>query len=159
MVPASLPLSAVLARLRQADEQFACVVDEYGGLAGVITLEDIAEELVGEITDEHDPEGEGVAQPAQDGWLLSGTTHIDEVERLVGYDLPEGDHETIAGLVINELQRLPEPGDSITVDLPRRSGAEDDEPDRRITVTVRGIARHVPETVLLTVHQQQGASR
>jgi CBS domain containing-hemolysin-like protein len=155
MVPASLPLPAVLTRLREAGEQFACVVDEYGGLAGVITLEDIAEELVGEITDEHDPENEGVAQPAEDGWLMSGTTHIDEVERLLGHDLPEGDYETIAGLVIVELQRLPKPGETITVDLP----SSGDEPDRQITVAVRSVAKHVPETVLLTLHEVREVAR
>ncbi|MCE7003728.1 hemolysin family protein [Kibdelosporangium philippinense] len=142
LVPASLPLMAVLEQLREAGEQFACVVDEYGGLAGVITMEDIAEELVGEITDEHSPADEGVAKPAEDGWLLSGTTHIDEVERLIGHDLPEGVYETIAGLVITEMQRLPSLGDTITIELPR---------EHKITVTVRGIARHVPETVLLQV--------
>ncbi|WP_037270917.1 hemolysin family protein [Kibdelosporangium aridum] len=142
MVPASLPLTVVLARLREAGEQFACVVDEYGGLAGVITMEDIAEELVGEITDEHDPAGEGIATAAEDGWLLSGTTHIDEVERLIGHDLPEGEYETIAGLVITEMQRLPEPGDTVTIKLLR---------EHKIAVTVQSVARHVPETVLLQV--------
>ncbi|ONI83011.1 hypothetical protein ALI144C_18380 [Actinosynnema sp. ALI-1.44] len=142
MVPASLPLPTVLAQLRSAGEQFACVVDEYGGLAGVITTEDIAEELVGEITDEHDPADDGVARPSDDGWLLSGTAHIDEVARLIGHDLPDGEYETIAGLVITVLQRLPKPGDMATVDL---------TDDRHMTVTVRTVARHVPETVLLKV--------
>jgi CBS domain containing-hemolysin-like protein len=147
------------ARVAAVSVASAAPMDEYSGLAGVVALEDIAEELSGEITDEHDPEGEGVAQPEEGGWLLSGSTHIDEVERLLGHDLPDGDHETIAGLVINDLQRLPEPGDSVTVDLPKPSGAEDDEPDRRITVTVRSIARHVPETVLLSLHEAQEANR
>ncbi|ALG10889.1 hemolysin family protein [Kibdelosporangium phytohabitans] len=142
MVPASLPLPAVLAQLRAAEEQFACVVDEYGGLAGVITTEDIAEELVGEITDEHDPADDGVAQASEDGWLLSGTAHIDEVARLIGHDLPDGEYETIAGLVITVLQRLPKPGDMATVDL---------ADDQRMTVTVKSVARHVPDTVLLKV--------
>ena len=149
MVPASLPLPGALARLREANEEFACVVDEYGGLAGVITLEDIAEELVGEITDEHDPEGEDQPTVLADGWTLPGTTHIDEVERLIGHDLPPGDYETIAGLVITELQRLPSPGDSVSVDLPRPPGAEDDEPDHRITIIVREVDRRVPASVSL----------
>jgi CBS domain containing-hemolysin-like protein len=153
MVPASLPLPAVLAQLRDAGEEFACVVDEYGGLAGVITLEDIAEELVGEITDEHDPVGEDQPTLGEDGWTLPGTTHIDEVERLLGHDLPDGDYETIAGLVITELQRLPEPGDTVTVDLPKPPGAEEDEPRHRMTVTVAAVDRRVPRTVALTVHE------
>lgn len=151
MVPASLPLPSVLDRLRGGEDQFACVVDEYGGLAGVITLEDIAEELVGEITDEHDPVDEGAASIAdgEGGWLLPGTLHIDEVERLLGHDLPSGDYQTIAGLVINELGLLPEPGDAVTVELPRRAGAEDEEPHRWVTVTVRTVDRRVPATVRL----------
>jgi CBS domain containing-hemolysin-like protein len=153
MVPASLPLPDVLGQLRDAGEEFACVVDEYGGLAGVITLEDVAEELIGEITDEHDIEGED--QPTADGtgWTLPGATHIDEVERLLGHDLPDGDYETIAGLVITQLQRLPEPGDTVTVDLPRQPGAEEDEPGRRIDVAVRTVDRHVPDSVSLTLRE------
>jgi CBS domain containing-hemolysin-like protein len=156
MVPASVPLPTVLAQLRDADEEFACVVDEYGGLAGVITLEDIAEELVGEITDEHDPIGEDQPTLGEDGWTVSGTTHIDEVERLLGHDLPAGDYETIAGLVITELQRLPKPGDTVAVELPKPPGAEEDEPRHRLTVTVAAVDRRVPQTVSLTVHEVQG---
>ena len=143
MVPESLPLPAVLARLRDADEQFACVVDEYGGLAGVITVEDIAEELVGEIADEHDTGG---TQPPvlHDGtWTLPGATHLDEVERLIGHDLPEGDYETVAGLVMSELQRLPGLGDTVEITLPKPQGT----PRPTVTVTVDEIARRVPHTV------------
>jgi CBS domain containing-hemolysin-like protein len=153
MVPASLPLPEMLAQLREVGEEFACVVDEYGGLAGVITLEDIAEELVGEITDEHDPEGEDQPTVDESGWTLSGTTHIDEVERLLGHDLPDGDYETIAGLVITQLQQLPAPGETITVDLPRTPGAGEDEPLRQIRITVRTVDRHVPKSVSLTLHE------
>jgi len=151
MVPQSLPLLAVLDRLRAADEEFACVVDEYGGLAGVITGEDIAEELVGEITDEHDPLGTDQARPGEEGgWLVSGTMHIDETERLLGHDLPAGDYQTLAGLVLNELQRLPVPGDSVTIELPHPPGAPDGPP-KRLMVEVRTVARRVPDTVRLMV--------
>ncbi|WP_017537527.1 hemolysin family protein [Nocardiopsis halophila] len=150
LVPASLPLPDVLDRLRDAGEEFACVVDEYGGLAGVVTTEDLAEELVGEIADEHDPEDDGAARVGDDGsWLLPGTEHVDEVERLLGHDLPDGDYETIGGLVIARLRRLPENGDAVTVELPRHPGAEDDEPERSVLLTVEGVDRHVPETVRL----------
>lgn len=108
LVPTSLPLPTLVARLHEANEQFACVVDEYGGLAGVVTTEDIAEELVGEIADEHDPEDESQARVIEDGnWLLPGALHIDEVERLLGHDLPAGDYETLGGLVITRLRRCP----------------------------------------------------
>jgi CBS domain containing-hemolysin-like protein len=156
MVPSSLPLPSVLAQLRSADEEFACVVDEYGGLAGVITLEDIAEELIGEITDEHDPLGADQATAGKDGWTLSGAVHIDEAERMLGLDLPEGDYETIAGLIITTLQRLPEPGDSVTVDLPRPAGTEGGEPLRQVSIIVREVDRHVPQTVTLRLVPEVG---
>jgi len=158
MVPASLPLPGVLAQLRAAAEEFACVVDEYGGLAGVITLEDIAEELVGEITDEHDAEGEDQAIADESGWTLPGATHIDEVERLLGHDLPDGDYETIAGLVMAWLQRVPVRGDTVTADLPRRPGAEEDEPLRQVRITVRSVDRHVPTSVSLTLLETREVS-
>jgi len=149
MVPASLPLAAVLDQLRAAGDEFACVVDEYGGLAGVVTAEDIAEELVGEITDEHDPQGTDRASGGEEGgWLVPGTMHIDEAERLIGHDLPTGDYQTLAGLVLTELQRLPKPGEKVTIELPPPPGAEDRDPER-LTVEVRTVARRVPATVRL----------
>jgi CBS domain containing-hemolysin-like protein len=154
MVPASLPLTAVLGELRAAGEEFACVVDEYGGLAGVVTAEDIAEELVGEITDEHDPLGTDRASPGEEGgWLVPGTMHIDEAERLLGHDLPAGDYQTVAGLVLTELQRLPHPGDTVTVELPTPPGAEPHAPSH-LTVEVRTVVRRVPDTVRLVHHAE-----
>ncbi|KUP96875.1 hemolysin family protein [Thermobifida cellulosilytica] len=160
LVPTSLPLPALLARLRDTGEQFACVVDEYGGLAGVITTEDIAEELVGEIADEHDPEDESRARVSEEGdWLLPGALHVDEVERLLGRDLPAGDYETIGGLVIAWLRRLPRPADRVTVELPRHPGADEDEPDWAVTLVVETVDRHVPETVRLELHEAPRGSR
>ena len=147
VVPDSLPLPVVLERLREAQDEFACVLDEYGGLAGVITLEDIAEELVGEITDEHDPQGVDEPHAGQDGWTVPGSIHIQEVERLVDHDLPEGDYHTLSGLIIAELGRLPEPGDTLTLPLPRPSGAADGH--RLLTATVCAVDHRVPETVRL----------
>lgn len=148
LVPASLPLLAVLTQLREAGEELACVVDEYGGLAGVITMEDIAEELVGEITDEHDPAGMQEARSDDDEWVIPGVLHIDEVERLIDHDLPTGDYQTIGGLVVEVLQRLPAPGDAVTVELPG-SGAHEGTAPRRLTVTVRTTRRRMPATVRL----------
>lgn len=139
LVPASLPLPAVLAALREADDEFACVVDEYGGLAGVITMEDIAEELVGEITDEHDAAGVDRPRIGDGEWTVDGGMGIDEVERLLDADLPEGDYQTVGGLVIDALQRLPEVGDVVTIPLP----------ERPLEITVCTVERRVPATVRL----------
>ncbi|MEJ2868201.1 hemolysin family protein [Actinomycetospora sp. OC33-EN08] len=146
LVPSSLPLPQVLATLRAEGEELACVLDEYGDLAGVVTVEDIAEELLGEITDEHDPADADRARPADDGWLVPGDRHVDEVGRLIDADLPEGDYQTVGGLVVAELERLPEPGDSIVVTIP---DDDPDEPDRTLRATVRAVDRRVPSEVHL----------
>ncbi|MEU3270369.1 hemolysin family protein [Saccharomonospora sp. NPDC006951] len=158
LVPSSLPLREVLTQLREAGEQLACVVDEYGGLAGVVTVEDIAEELIGEIADEHDPAGEHATRLDDGGWLLRGTVHIDEAERLLGHDLPHGDYETVGGLVITELGTLPQPGDAVTVSLPRSPGTPDEEPDYELAITVGAVDRHVPASIRVRL-QPAGAVR
>lgn len=145
LVPASLPLPAVLDRLREADDEFACVVDEYGGLAGVITMEDIAEELVGEITDEHDPAGVDATRGGDGEWTVPGTMALDEVERLLDSDLPDGDYETIGGLVIDRLQKLPLVGDSVELTIE----------GRRLVATVCAVERRVPATVRLAFAKQE----
>ncbi|MEU3306522.1 hemolysin family protein [Nocardiopsis sp. NPDC055551] len=157
MVPASLPLPGVLGQLREVDEEFACVVDEYGGLAGVITTEDLAEELVGEIADEHTPEEESPARLGGDnGYLVPGGLHIDEVERLIGHDLPDGDYETLGGLVIHELHRLPKAGDRVDLPLPRPSSAHDDDPDMALAMIVHAVQRHVPHSIEVRLREVQG---
>ncbi|MBB6120050.1 CNNM domain-containing protein [Nocardiopsis algeriensis] len=158
MVPVSLPLPVVLDHLREANEEFACVVDEYGGLAGVITTEDLAEELVGEIADEHTPEEESPVQMGGEAsyYLVPGALHIDEVERLIDHDLPQGDYETLGGLVIHELHRLPEVGDRVDVALPRPASAHDSDPDMALTLVVGSVQRHVPHTVELRLRELAG---
>jgi CBS domain containing-hemolysin-like protein len=155
LVPGSLPLPAVLDRLRAVSDEFAVVVDEYGGLAGVITVEDIAEELVGEITDEHDPAGTDGLAGGDGEWTVPGTISVEEVERLLDADLPEGEYQTIGGLVINELQRLPQTGDSIRLTLANPSLSEEGEPPRTLVTTVLAVERHVPSSVRLAWAEEQ----
>lgn len=150
LVPVSLPLPTVLDRLRAADDEFAVVVDEYGGLAGVVTVEDIAEELVGEITDEHDPAGSDGLAEGDGEWTVPGTLSVDEVERLLDADLPDGGYQTIGGLVIHQLQRLPEPGDTVRLTLDNPSLSVEGEPPRTLAITVLAVERHVPSSVRLT---------
>jgi CBS domain containing-hemolysin-like protein len=97
-VPAALPLPEVLTQLRTAGDEMALVIDEYGGFAGIVTVEDIAEELVGEIADEHDASENEVVR-RQDGWLLPGDMHVDEAQRVLDHRLPDGDYETLAGML------------------------------------------------------------
>jgi len=114
-VPESKLLESLMVELRDADGQFAVVVDEYGGTAGIVTLEDLIEEIVGDISDEHDP---ALAAPAVRRWagahVVAGGLHPDEVEEVSGFRMPEGDYETLGGFVMSELGRVPECGDGFT---------------------------------------------
>ena len=95
----------------------AIVIDEYGGPAGVVTLEDIVEELVGEIEDEHDPNAPGSHIELYPGvWLVAATVRPDEIERITGLELPDGEYDTVAGLVLDRLERMAEVGDKVVVD-------------------------------------------
>ena len=125
-VPESRELSELLHELRgdQADSehrtdsgQLAVVVDEHGGTAGIITLEDVIEEIVGEIDDEHDsvrPESTRVEM--RGSTVLPASLHADEVSEATGFTMPEGDYATLAGLVLDRLGRIPVPGETVTVD-------------------------------------------
>jgi CBS domain containing-hemolysin-like protein len=95
----------------------AIVIDEYGAPAGVVTLEDIVEELVGAIEDEYDPAHAGDYVELEPGvWLIDASSRTDEIERVTGFDLPEGDFDTVAGLVLDRLERIPQVGDHVVVE-------------------------------------------
>ncbi|GAA1872545.1 hemolysin family protein [Brevibacterium marinum] len=113
-IPETLRLDPLLMELRSKGLQMAVVVDEFGGTAGVVTLEDVVEELVGEVADEHD-RMRVAARPARDGtWIVPGQLRPDEVSSTTGLEIPEdSDYETLAGFVLKELGRIPEPGDQI----------------------------------------------
>ena len=91
--------------------QFALVVDEYGSLQGLITLEDILEEIVGEITDEFDPDANDAPEQSSDGhFLIDGAMTIRDLNRATDWSLPDDEANTIAGLVIHEAQMIPTVG-------------------------------------------------
>ncbi|MET8150883.1 hemolysin family protein [Actinoplanes sp. NPDC049668] len=137
-VPASLRLPAVLDRLRGDHRQLACVVDEFGGFAGIITLEDIAEELVGPIRDEDDLPEPSPARQDDGSWIVPARWRIDEVSDATGVELPESpEYDTVSGLVMSELGRVPQVGDSVLL----ASGA---------ALAVLSVKRHVPGSVRLT---------
>ncbi|MEE2034372.1 hemolysin family protein [Rhodococcus chondri] len=114
IVPSTLDGDTVLERVRADGMQVALVVDEYGGTAGIITMEDLVEEIVGDVRDEHD-EPQLEAQPEGDGWSCSGLLRTDEVAQLTGYTAPDGDYETLGGLILTELGRIPDVEDEITL--------------------------------------------
>ncbi|UJA19471.1 HlyC/CorC family transporter [Thermoleophilia bacterium SCSIO 60948] len=113
-VPDSIELDPLLAQLREGGMQMAIVVDEFGGVAGLVTLEDLIEEIVGEVVDEHDPRDTSSRREGEGRWSLSGLLRPDEVTDVTGIEVPEDEeYETIAGLIAMRLERLPEEGDEI----------------------------------------------
>lgn len=124
------------------------MVDEYGGFAGVITLEDIAEELVGPIRDEDDPPEPAPARQADGSWVVPARWRIDEVADSTGIALPEApEYDTISGLVMRELGRVPEVGDRLEISLAVDGELPDVEP--RALVEVLAVDRHVADSVRL----------
>ena len=116
-VPESRDLDDVLDDLRTGAGLLAVVVDEHGGTAGIITLEDVLEEIVGEIDDEHDASTpERTRSESRGSTVLPASLHIDEVLESTGFEMPEGDYETLAGLVLDRLGHIPVPGEIVTVD-------------------------------------------
>ncbi|MDN5861097.1 MAG: hemolysin family protein, partial [Pseudonocardia sp.] len=116
-VPGSLDGDALLTELRGTGLQMAVVVDEYGGTAGIVTLEDLIEEIVGDVRDEHDSAEPAPVRPLGRGvWMVSGLLRDDEVADATGFAVPAGDHETLAGMVLAKLGRIPDVGASVEVD-------------------------------------------
>ncbi len=117
IVPETLPADALLERLRESGLQIAMVVDEYGGTAGLVTMEDLVEEIVGDVRDEHDRGEPPPVRPlGRNSWLVSGLLRDDEVGDATGFRMPEGDYETLAGLVLAKLGQIPEVSDEVRID-------------------------------------------
>jgi CBS domain containing-hemolysin-like protein len=117
IVPGSLDGDELLTRLRSSGLQLAVVVDEYGGTAGIVTLEDLVEEIVGDVRDEHDRAEQATVRPLGRGsWLVSGLLRDDEVADATGFQMPPGVYETLAGLVLTRLGRIPDVGEELAVD-------------------------------------------
>lgn len=117
-VPETVHLDQLISELREASLQMAVVVDEYGGTAGVVTLEDLVEEIVGEVSDEHDRITPGVLQTASGKWYFPGLMRPDEARaQIATLKVPEGGaYETVGGYMMAVLGRVPEVGDKVEVD-------------------------------------------
>jgi CBS domain containing-hemolysin-like protein len=139
LVPQSLPLPDVLERLRDAHRQLAVVVDEHGGFAGLVTLEDVVEELVGAIRDEDDPPEPAVTRQTDGSWLVPGRWRLDEITSATGVALPETRHyDTVSGLVMYHLGRVPAVDDRL-------------ELEDGLVLHVVAVERHVPAIVRIVV--------
>ena len=113
IVPESRKLHPLLFDMRRQRRHFALVIDEHGGTAGVVTIEDLIEELVGEIRDEHDDDEFDVEKLDDRRWLVPGSLRIHEATEAIGMELPEGDYETVAGFLMDRLQRIPKQTDEV----------------------------------------------
>jgi CBS domain containing-hemolysin-like protein len=117
-VPETKPTDELLREMQKAKVQMSIVIDEYGGLAGIVTLEDLIEEIVGEIEDEDEPEVQGsdadIVHEPDGSYIVRGNVEVGKVERLFETELAADDFTTIAGLVINQLGHLPAVGETLS---------------------------------------------
>ena len=143
-VPDSKPVDELLREMQVGRVHMAVVVDEYGGTAGLVTIEDILEELVGEITDEYDLHDVPVEELGDGAWRITARLPIDELSELVGRDLSRDDVDTVGGLVADVLGRVPIPGTQVDVD------------GVHLEVERAGGRRNRISTVLVTVEQTAG---
>ena len=116
VVPETKDLASLLQEFRKTNNHFAIVVDEYGGTAGICTLEDLLEEIVGEIEDEFDVPEEQIEQVDDETYRIDGMFPIDDFNVRFGTDLPDEDYHTLAGFVFGQLGRAPQPGDDVSFD-------------------------------------------
>lgn len=156
VVPTSMTLPDALAELIETKNQMACVIDEYGGFVGIITTEDLGEELIGDIRDEHDAAAnDEVVETSEGKWNVPGTLPIDELERLLDFDLPEGDWETLSGLIISEHGGLPDQGEIVEIEL--EGTAEDltsgEIVKRYLIAEIATLQRRVPSRVNIEIRQ------
>ncbi|SHN35222.1 hemolysin family protein [Cryptosporangium aurantiacum] len=117
VLPETLELDEALGQLRREPLQMSAVIDEYGGLAGVVTLEDLIEELVGEVRDEHDrPPEPDIVPLGRDEWRVSGLLRDDAAATRLCFNVPSGPYETLAGLFLDRAGKVPEVGDAVRVE-------------------------------------------
>jgi CBS domain containing-hemolysin-like protein len=133
-VPETKRIDELLSEMQKNRVQLAVVVDEYGGAVGIVTVEDIVEQVVGEIRDEHDRTPDTVERLPDGSFRVAGRASIDEVNEALDWDLPKGDFETVAGLVLATLHRIPPIGEVFRVG---RHSFTVLEADKRRVLTVR----------------------
>jgi CBS domain containing-hemolysin-like protein len=146
-VPASVGLDVILEKLRDSKMQLAITIDEFGGTDGIVTIEDLVEELVGEVRDEHDRAGFAIRQLNSTSWLVSGLMRPDEISEVIGITLPEDeDFETLGGLIQDKLEEVPDVGDSVTLDAIDHTGQL-----RSLKMSVRSMEGHRVDRFILEV--------
>jgi len=116
-VPESMEVNTLLREMQAHKKSIAVVVDSFGGTSGIVTIEDILEEIVGEIDDEYDvPESKDIYKIDDKNWMLAGDVKVDDLNKSLDIDITEGEYETVAGLLIHHLARIPVRGQKVTID-------------------------------------------
>jgi CBS domain containing-hemolysin-like protein len=156
VVPSTLDGDALIERMRASGLQTALVADEYGGIAGMVTVEDLIEEIVGDIRDEHDAFNPEVVR-ITGGHRVSGLLRIDEVADRTGFRAPDGDYETIGGLVMAQLGHIPVDGD--TVELRAFEPESLDDPPRWQATVARMDGRRIDLVDLVRIHRRTEEDR
>ena len=136
-IPSTRLLPTSLSEMRSSGDHLAVVVDEYGGTAGIVTLEDLIEELIGEIRDEYDVDDDDAKRLRGGDLEVDGLLNLDDFAETTGRELPEGPYETVAGCLMATLKRLPRQGDAVEIDGMRLKVAKmDGRRVARVRVTV-----------------------
>ena len=157
-VPESLPLPDAVRTLTESRAQMGCVVDEYGGFSGIITVEDLGEELVGDIVDEHDDAIEEIVAADDGTWTAPGAMPLDELGRALQRELPATSAHTLSGLVIEQAKGFPEVGDRIEITLPvdpAELAATQPPSPVRLNVDVLEVRSHVPSWLSIGIEVQR----
>ena len=157
-VPISLDGDAVLNAVRSAGSQVVLVADEYGGTAGIVTIEDVVEEILGEVYDEHDDTGDKDFAQLGDSWQVSGLVRVDDLPENTGYFSPEGPYETIGGLVMDTLGRIPMEGDVVLLPQTDRDFLDEFESGIRGRWIARVVAmddRRVDKVILTPISDEE----
>jgi putative hemolysin len=115
IIPESIPVLEALGEMRRQRRAFAIVVDEYGGVAGVITVKDLLEPLVGDLYDEFDPEERDIVRVDDATWLVDGGTNVDDFRDRLAPHLPDGEYVTMGGLLFDRFGHIPEEGERVEV--------------------------------------------
>ena len=154
-VPATKNLTELLRELQERHQELAVVVDEYGGTEGVVTIEDLLEEIFGEIVDEHDEEDPPEVQLADGSWQVDGRVHMEDLATLIEAVVPEVSYETVGGLIFGVLGRVPVPGDHVEIfDLKFEVEEADSRSARRVRVSKQDPDR-TPESETAPSEEQQ----
>ena len=132
LVPETVSADILLREMKLNKTHMAVVVDEYGGTSGVITMEDLLEEIVGQIEDEHDDEGPDIIEIEQGRWRVSGSIDLGSLSEALGVELPEGDYDTLGGLIYSRLSSIPSDGAHPEVDIAGLHIRVDELTDHRV---------------------------